>query len=113
MDTVNGINEEELRSLCMEILDYSESIAEIFDKVDEKFQELGECYNASSYHNFMSSYNDFRNNYLVVKKNINSYSDDLIALVQRMQDNANYLANMFINMTDEKIVKAKSVRVEN
>lgn len=107
---VNGINEPELNSLSMEILDYVERISEIFDKIDSKIESLPDYYKSRACTDFINSYNDFRTNYAVVKGNITSYSDDLICLAVRMRENADYLTNMFKNYTQD--VKSKTKEIE-
>ncbi|MBQ6841579.1 MAG: hypothetical protein IJO63_05670 [Bacilli bacterium] len=111
MDVVTGINEEELKELCLEVMDYSERIMGIFDKVDEEFELLKGNMVCNSYDQLMNSYRTFRANYLVVKNNINSYSDDFIALIQKLQENAKYLSTMFVNATEDMLLKAKQVKI--
>lgn len=113
MGTVNGINEDALRDLCMEILDYNERILEIFDKVDNCVEDLQEYYKCSSYNTFKNAYNDLRRNYQVIKESINSYSDDFITLIQRMHENEKYLVNIFGDLTEDYKLKAKQIRAND
>ena len=113
MDTVSGINEDALRELCMEILDYNERLIEIFDKIDNCVEDLQMYFKCSSYDTFKNVYGELRSNYQVIKDNINSYSDDLILLIQRMHENEKYLVHIFENLTEEYLLKAKEMRAEN
>lgn len=113
MDTVSGINEGALRDLCMEILDYNERILEIFDKVDNCVEDLQDYYKCSSYNTFKNVYSELRNNYQIIKNNIDSYSNDLIKLIQMMHENEKYLVAIFENLTEDYKLKAKEVRAEN
>ena len=106
---VDGINEPELKSLSMEILDYLERIVEIFDQIEIEIDSLPESYKSVSYDKFLSFYNDFKRNYIVVKNNINSYSEELITLISRMHENEGYLINMFEGYITDKKSKAKDV----
>ena len=44
MNVVAGINEDELSALSLEILDYSDRISEIFDKMDSCMDKLPNYY---------------------------------------------------------------------
>ncbi|NLC48220.1 MAG: hypothetical protein GX758_02550 [Tenericutes bacterium] len=106
---VNGINEPELNSLSMEILDNAELISELFDKIDSKIEELPEIYKSNSCLELINSYKDFRANYAVIKNNIVSYSDDLISLGNNMRENADYLTDMFVKYTQDTRSKTKEI----
>ena len=109
MELVTGINEDELGSLAMEILDYSERIADIFNKIDDNMETLGNYYKSPSYKELMNNYKNFSKNYEVLRKNVNSYSDDLINLIKKMRENDKYLANLFDSYTIEHGVEAKKI----
>ena len=106
---IAGIKEDELNSLALEILDYSDKISEIFNKFDTKVEMLSEYYKTSAYKEFVYKYNLFRKNYTLVTNNIISYSDDLIALVHKMRENENFLTNLFIDYTEEAKTKLKNL----
>ena len=110
MNFLNAIREEELSALSMEILDYFEKIADLFDKADKEMNSLGSSFQEASYGVLMGRYNDFRSNYVTIKDNIKSYSEELITLIQRMKENDLYLAQMFANYTSEKKEEAKKVK---
>ncbi len=108
-DFVGGIHEEDLGSLAMEILDYSERITTILDDIDKKFESLHQYYDSESYVKFMESYNEFRLNYGVIKSNVVSYSDDLIRLISKMNEGMDSVIDLFNTFTEERKSKAKEI----
>lgn len=108
-DFLGGIKEEELSSLSMEVLDYSERIAEIFGKIDTKFQLIDEYYESPSYVKFKEAYSSFRLNYQVVKNNIVSYSDDLIRLISKMKEGLDEVIVIMDTYTQDRKSKAKEI----
>lgn len=76
-----AINEEELSELAIDIIDFNDELADLFSSIDGKISELKNFYNCSKYYPFLNSYNEFKKNYSIVKQNIVSYSDDLIAVI--------------------------------
>lgn len=109
-DAIVGIREEDLRSLCLEILDYADRISEIFDKIDLKMDKLPEYYQGDSSTKIQAYYNNLSSNYLTIKNNVISYSDDLICLIQKMKENEKYLLSLFNNYTIDTKNKIKSVK---
>lgn len=109
-DAIAGIREEDLRSLCLEILDYTDRISEIFDKLDANMDKLPEYYQGDSCTSIQSYYKDLSSNYLTIKDNLISYSDDLICLIQKMKENDKSLSKLFINYTTDVKSKIKSVK---
>ena len=60
MEFIGGINEPELGSLSMEVLDYVERISNIFDQVDSQIELLPEFYKGESNNELINYYNIFR-----------------------------------------------------
>ncbi len=108
-DAVAGINEDELSSLSLEVLDYADRISEIFDKIDACMNKLPNHYQGSPCSKLIDYYNNLKIYYPVIKNNIISYSDDFIALIKKMQDNDKTLVTLFQNYTDETKNKIKSI----
>lgn len=106
---VTGINEEDLSSLSIEVLDYADRITEIFDKIDACMDRLPDYYQGESCSALMNFYNELVPYYSIIKNNIVSYSDDFIELIKKMQDNDKYLVTLFQNYTDDAINKIKSI----
>lgn len=78
-----AINEEELSELAIDIIDFNDEIAELFSSIDGKMSELKSYFDCSKYYTLLNSYNEFKKNYAVVKQNILTYSDDLIAVINK------------------------------
>ena len=110
MDSVvMGINEEELSSLALEISDYSDRVSEIFDKIDVQMERLSNNYQGPSATTIINYYKNLVPNFERIKNNINSYSEDLIALIKKMQENEKYLISLFQDAIEEISTKKKSI----
>lgn len=80
-----AIREDELSELAIDIIDFNDEIADLFSSIDTKMADLKTFYNCSKYYSLLSSYNEFKKNYAVVKQNITTYSEDLIAVINRFK----------------------------
>ena len=109
MDVVAGINEDELSLLSLEILDYSDRITEIFDKIDSCMDRLPNYYQGTPCVALMNYYKQLTTYYSIIRDNIVTYSDDLIALIKKMQENDKFLTTLFQNYTDDTKNKMKSI----
>ncbi len=107
---VTWIKEDELSSLSIEVLDYSDRISEIFDKIDNTISKLPTYYQDSACTKLMSYYHELAENYSVIKQNIVSYSDDLTTLIKKMRENDKYMASLFQNATENTKNKIRSVK---
>lgn len=103
------INEENLGSFAMNLLTTSEDISEIFSSIDKKMEALKLCFDGSEYDHLMSKYRDFRKNYSIAKNNIVSYSDDLIALINKVRAGDKNIAFLLEQMTKYANEKAKEI----
>ena len=108
-DIVSGINEDELSNLSLEVTDYADRISEIFDKIDSYMDKLPNYYQGTSCSSLIEYYSELSSYYSIIKGNINSYSDDFIELIKKMQENDTYLATLFQNYTDDTINSIKSI----
>lgn len=106
---VEGINEDDLVSLSLEILDYSDRISELFDRIDDCMEKLPVHYNGLSSSKLVNYYKDLKPCYYVIKQNIISYSDDLIELIKKMKENDRCLVTLFQNYTEDAINKIRSI----
>ncbi len=106
---LSGINEAALGELSIEILDYTDRISEIFKKIDDNMYRLGNCYQGKCYDDLLRYYENFRKNYPIIKENIISYSDDLIALVRHMNEADAHFAQIYTNLTNEAQGKTKII----
>lgn len=105
-----AINEEELSELAIDIVDFNDEIAELFSSIDGKMSELKAYYDCSKYYALLNSYNEFKKNYGIVKQNITSYSDDLIAVINRFKSGDKDVS--FVVAGDSEDVKQKATMVK-
>ena len=108
-DFVTGIKEDELSNLSIEILDYSDRISEIFDKLDSCIEKLPTYYQDQACTKLINYYRELAEYYPVIKRNINSYSDDLVSLIKKMRENDKYISSLFQGYTEDTKNKIKSV----
>lgn len=105
-----GINEEELSNLSLEVIDHADNISEIFDRIDACMEKLPIHYQGTPCTELINFYNKLTPFYEIIKNNIISYSDDLIELIKKMQENDKIGAGMIQIFTNETINKMKSVK---
>jgi len=108
-DFRTGIREEDLTNLCIEIVKYSDDISELFGKVDDDMAEAKEIYKGTSADTLFNSYDDFRKNYAIVKSNINSYSDDLTELINKLRNGLTDLSHLFDSYTEGIKTNTKAI----
>lgn len=90
-----GINEEGLTSLSLELLDYADEISTILSKINLKIEQLSDNCDGSAINTIKDKYYSFKQNYSAVKYNINSYSNDLIALIQKAKQTDKNMTRIF------------------
>ncbi len=110
-DVELAINEEDLSTLAMDILTISEDVTDIFSKIDAKMDSLKNCYESDEYSALMTKYRDFKKNYSIVKDNIVSYSDDLIAVINKVRTGDRTIAFLIDSITED--TKDKASKIEN
>ena len=82
----SGIREQQLTDLAKDLMKAADNINEIFNAFDDKFYELESCYQGKSFDDLQLFYSSVRNKYSTVTSNLVSYSDDFIALIQKMNE---------------------------
>ena len=107
----NFINEDELVTLISELDNSLDVISGLFDKIDQTISGLPDCYKASASEAIMLSYQEFRKNYKIIKNGLQSYSEDYIALIQKMKSGDTSLSKMLTNFATDTKEKAKKVNV--
>lgn len=110
-DVELAINEEDLSTLAMDILTISEDVTDIFSKIDAKMDSLKNCYESDEYSALITKYRDFKKNYSIVKDNIVSYSDDLIAVINKVRTGDRTIAFLIDSITED--TKDKASKIEN
>lgn len=104
-----AINEADLGQMAMDILTLSEDVADVFSQVDSKMELLKNYFSGSEYDKLMNDYRTFRKNYSIVKEAIVSYSDDLIAVVNKARAGDTRIALLISDLTDETSKKAQKL----
>lgn len=106
-----GINEEGLTNLSLELLDYADEISTILSKINLKIEQLSDNCDGSAINAIKDKYHNFKQNYNVVKNNVNSYSNDLIALIQKAKQTDKNITRIFEEgITD---LKQDAKKIEN
>lgn len=100
-EVIAGINDEELNSLSLEVLDRADMISEIFDKIDACMERLPACYQGEPCKRLLERYGALKSSYPIIKGNIVSYSDDFITLINKMHENDKYLSGLFQGYTND------------
>ena len=108
-DVLYGINEDELNNLSLEIIDYADRISEIFDRITDCVDRIHSQYDGEPVNKIISNYQNLAEYYPIIKGNIISYSDDLIELIKKLNENDKYFTTLFQEYTDETINKKKSI----
>ena len=98
---IAGIKEEELGSLGLEVMGYTEKMSEIFDRIDSAMDRIPTCFQGSPSEEINQRCQEIRSNYSVMKDNVTSYSNDLITLVNRTRENDKYLSGLFRDYADD------------
>lgn len=78
-----AINVNEINKLMLEIIDCSNNIKVIFNKITDLVSETKSYYNCSSATLLRNKYSQFSDNYNVIIKNIMSYNKDLSNLKKK------------------------------
>lgn len=96
-----GIKESELKDLAMDIMKIADSINNTLNNFDNRFYDLKPYYEGKAYNDLNQFYSNVRKKYPVVKKNLNTYSDDFIALIRKMREGSIKFEKMFEAYTDD------------
>ncbi len=108
----SGINEDALASLSVNVLDYSDRIMELFEKIDYQMSRLSKYYDSEACKIIISKYNDLAQNYEIIKNNFCVYSDDLVTLIKKMRDNSRYIASLIDKFKDATEEQAKKINYD-
>ena len=96
-----GINDEELGSLSLEVMDYASNVSEILDRIDACMDKLSTYYQGTPCRKIMERYREMQLSYQTIKNNIVSYSDDFVTLINKMHENDQYLSGLFQGFTED------------
>lgn len=92
-NTQFGIKEEELKALSLEILSKSDKLSEIFEKISNRMSDLETHYHGEPSVKIKEYYQSIKNSYEIVRKNLNTYSEDLAFLIEKAKANDKELGN--------------------
>lgn len=101
-----AINRPQVEETAIEIINISDSVSLIFDKIDEQIASLDNHFKCNGMIDLTQTYNQIKNNYAIIKANIISYSEDLISLNRKMDEGEKYLVSKF-NEKEEDFSKKK------
>lgn len=104
-----GVKEGDLSTFAMDVLTVADDISDIFSKIDSKIESLKNCFDGQKCQNVISAYADLRSNYSAVKDSIISYSDDLIALINKVRSGDNHIAFLINQITEDTKNEAKRI----
>lgn len=112
-DLFIGINEGELGEIAIDFVNFNDELSEIFSSIDSKMIELKGAFNSKEYQSLLSQYNDFKKNYSIVKNNINSYSDDLVAIINKVRIGDSNIASLLETKSNDVLDQAKLINNNN
>jgi|GEM_PF-1704035 hypothetical protein len=112
-NTVTGIHEDNLNALSIEVLDRTDRISEIFQKIDSCMERLTSAYQGSPCDQLTVRYEGIKSKYPLVKENIRGYATDFTTLVAKVKENDKYLAQLFRNASENLKSTTKKEIINN
>lgn len=104
-----GINDVGLQNLSYDFLTIADNISIIFDKIEQNMAKLEEYLKCEATKDLNEKIETIKKNFPIIKKNIISYSDDMILLNQKMAIGSKDLVNIVRNHEQEIENKQKEV----
>ena len=95
-----AINETELENLSSEVLSYRRRILKILKRVDSSMNRLKRSYQGPPSSKIIDNYAEIREAYPIVQENLKNYSDDFLALIEKMRNNEKILSNLYLEFSD-------------
>lgn len=112
-DLFIAIKEDELGEIAIDFMNFNDELSELFSSIDSKMFELKSAFNSKEYQSLLNQYNEFKKNYSVVKNNINSYSDDLVAVINKMRTGDSNITSLLETKSDDVLEQAKLINNNN
>lgn len=106
MDTGYEVNGESLGELSMDIMDYADTISELFNDIYNKFMSLEDYYKGDAFDALKVKIMKINDNSEKIKSNIISYADDLIMLTKKVKEDSSYINTLINDLTET--IKSKS-----
>lgn len=108
-DVFIAIRNDDLGEIAIDLMNFNDELSELFSSIDSKMAELKSAFDSKVYIDLMNKYNSFKKNYSIVKNNITSYSDDLIAVINKVRTGDATAKSLFDSNTIEILEKAKLI----
>ncbi len=102
-DAVVALNEAEIDKQMLDIIDCSNKIKTIFNKIDDLVEKLKTDYACESASTLYKKYEEFNDNYSIIVNNILSYNADLMSLKKKYTSTLDDLTQQ---------IKSETVRLE-
>lgn len=83
MEEVIGINEQKLKQINQEILDYHKEIKNIFNTYTNIIEKTNIYFKGENAEIFRKKYKTFSNNFIAINKSFLIYSNDLLTLIEK------------------------------
>ena len=105
-----GINDVGLQNLSYDFLTIADNVSVIFDKIEQNMEKLEEHLKCEATKDLNEKIETIKKIFPVIKRNIISYSDDMVLLNQKMSVGSKDLVNIVRNREQE--IKNKQKEVE-
>lgn len=106
-NTIVALNEVELDKKMLEVIDCSNKVKAIFNKVDDAMEKLKTSYQCAGATALYNQYEEFNDYYTVIVDNILSYNSDLMSLKKKYKTGLGDLSEKI--MADAHAVEANSI----
>ena len=102
-----AINEVELDKYMLDVIDCSNKVKALFNKIDDAMENLKASYQCPSADELYKQYEEFNDNYQTIVSNLLSYNSDLMSLKKKYVGAMDNLTQEIIK--DTAILEASSV----
>lgn len=104
-----GINEEGLNELILHVSDKLDEVSMALNGLEDAVNSLSNGFDCTAKKAFMEKFEEMRENFPIVKENIESYISDLI----KARDNTIGLKSVVVNVIDAGISHIEDVTNKN
>ena len=85
-NAIIALNEAEIDKIMLDIVDCSNKVRAIFNKIDDVFEHVNDCYKCTSATTLYNRYRQLTENYSIIINNIMSYNSDLLSLKKKYKN---------------------------
>jgi len=100
-DVEAAIREDELTELSVSIMETADKISIIFDKIEKEISNLSSYLSCDALSKIVAEYEGLSNNFNIIPKNINTYSEDLISVMNKMRSGMKNISISFESKSQE------------